>query len=323
MSGGLPITNYHIWQLQRILKAFCILVVAVFVTGNIICAIVKQKVEANSEWYVLKEGFPLFTEPAEYLKILRNYPLDPGVKLSFHTMRKGESYWDVTRRYKISIETIIAANPFLTSLTAAEGITIVVPHGDGILMACDSLTDAWRMSRRIGRHYQMTGKNTPHLFEIFSMDDIRFVFFKNATPVMVNDSLEKLYSIRRKFKKPVRGFYTSLYGDRVDPIYHGMRFHNGIDINARYGTPILPIRRGIVNFCGWRDGYGYTIMIQHDEGYESLYGHCSKILVKKGQLVEEDTIIGKIGSTGRSTGPHLHFTLFHHGKVINPLLFVW
>ena len=323
MAGGLPITNYHVWQLKRMLKAFSILAVTVFIAGNIICAIVKQRVVANAEWYEIKEGFPLFTNSSEYIKILRNYPLDPGVKLSFHTMRKGESYWDVTRRYKISIETIIAANPFLTSLTAQEGITIVVPHEDGVLMACDSLTDAWKMSREMEDQYQIKGDNLPHIFEVFSMDDIRFVFFKKAVPVLVNDSLEKLYSIRRAFKKPVRGFYTSLYGDRVDPIYHGMRFHNGIDINARYGTPIRPIRKGIVNFCGWRDGYGYTIMIQHDEGYESLYGHCSKILVKKGDMVEKDTVIGRIGSTGRSTGPHLHFTLFHHGKVINPLLFVW
>ncbi|MFW5770399.1 MAG: M23 family metallopeptidase, partial [Spirochaetota bacterium] len=66
-----------------------------------------------------------------------------------------------------------------------------------------------------------------------------------------------------------------------------------------------------------------TIMIQHNDGYESLYGHCSKILVEKGDKVETSTIIGRIGSTGRSTGPHLHFTLYHHGKVINPLLFVW
>jgi len=323
MFRWIPITNYHVWQLQKIAKALSILTVTVFIIGNIICAFCKDRVVATDEWYELKDGFPLFTDSDRYINILQSYPHNPGVKITFHTMRQGESFWDVARRNRISMETLIAANPILTTLTASEGTAIVVPHEDGVLVACDSITDPWRMSKKLEAHREVSGEYLPHFFEIFSLDDIRFVFFKKAVPVIVNDSLEKLYSVRRTFRTPVRGFYTSLYGDRVDPIFHGMRFHNGIDINARYGTPIRPVRKGIVNFCGWRDGYGYTIMIQHDEGYESLYGHCSKILVEKGDMVETSTVIGRIGSTGRSTGPHLHFTLYHHGKVINPILFVW
>jgi len=79
----------------------------------------------------------------------------------------------------------------------------------------------------------------------------------------------------------------------------------------------------MVIFTGWRGGFGNTVMIQHDEGYTTLYGHLSSISVKVGAWVTKDDIIGQVGSTGFSTGPHLHFTVMKHGQDVNPLLFIW
>ena len=132
-------------------------------------------------------------------------------------------------------------------------------------------------------------------------------------------------TIKNIFQSPLRGNYTSLFGSREHPyIQDGtFRFHNGVDIVSRYGNPIRPAREGMVIFTGWRGGFGNTIIIQHDEGYSTLYGHLSNISVKVGAWVTKNDVIGQVGSTGFSTGPHLHFTVMKHGQDLNPLLFIW
>ena len=104
---------------------------------------------------------------------------------------------------------------------------------------------------------------------------------------------------------------------------HGMAFHNGVDIMCSYNTPLHPTRDGMVVFAGWRDGYGKMVVIQHDDGYGSLYAHCSSLKVSEGDWVTVRDTIALAGSTGRSTGSHLHFTLWRHGIIINPLLVIW
>jgi septal ring factor EnvC (AmiA/AmiB activator) len=121
------------------------------------------------------------------------------------------------------------------------------------------------------------------------------------------------------FSWPVNGSITSPYGWRVHPIYGGYRFHTGIDLSAGYGEIISAASDGIVIFTGWYDGYGYTVVIDHGSGYSSLYAHCSSILVRKGQTVYKGEAIARVGSTGNSTGPHLHFEIRQNGSPINPM----
>ena len=104
------------------------------------------------------------------------------------------------------------------------------------------------------------------------------------------------------FLWPAKGRISSRYGKRFG------RFHHGVDIAARTGTIIRATASGWVKSSGWQRGYGKTVVLDHPEG-ESLYGHCSKLLVRKGQWVEQGQIIAKVGNTGRSTGPHLHFEI--------------
>ncbi len=169
----------------------------------------------------------------------------------------------------------------------------------------------------------MRGDYLPWIFDLFTPDDIRFAFFKNSKPVIVNASIQHLYDIKRLFQPPVVGYFTSWYGMRYDGHYGGMSFHNGIDISAQIGTPIRPVREGIVAFTGWKDGYGYSIIIHHLDGYISFYGHLRKITVRKGEMVSKSDTIGLLGTTGRTTGPHLHFIMMRHGSYIDPLLFIW
>lgn len=118
---------------------------------------------------------------------------------------------------------------------------------------------------------------------------------------------------------PVQGWISSGYGYRNDPFTGERKFHPAIDIAASWGTSIRAAAKGKVIYAGWDDGYGLKIRIEDGYGYYTVYGHLSHILVKKGAWVEKGQIIGRVGSTGRSTGPHLHFEVWHNGKSINPL----
>jgi len=120
------------------------------------------------------------------------------------------------------------------------------------------------------------------------------------------------------FGKPTRGRVSSNYGYRKDPFHKRKALHTGIDFSAGTGTPVISTADGIVKSAGWRKGYGKCIVIQHYSGYKTLYGHLSKIKVIKGQKVKSGDLIGKVGSTGRSTGPHLHYEVYKNGKRINP-----
>ncbi len=118
---------------------------------------------------------------------------------------------------------------------------------------------------------------------------------------------------------PAQGRLTSKYGNRRNPFGRGIRFHKGIDIANSYGTSIKAAGSGIVTFSGTRAGYGRTIIIKHNSEYQSLYAHNSKNLVKVGDKVEKGQVIAKMGTTGRTTGCHLHFEIHKNGKTINPL----
>jgi murein DD-endopeptidase MepM/ murein hydrolase activator NlpD len=112
---------------------------------------------------------------------------------------------------------------------------------------------------------------------------------------------------------PVGGTVTSLVGMRIDPIDGAWRLHNGIDIAIPTGTPVKPVAPGTVVYSGNRSGYGNTVVIEHDNGIISLYAHNSRLLVKEGQPVNTESTLALSGSTGRSTGPHLHFEAWQSG----------
>lgn len=102
---------------------------------------------------------------------------------------------------------------------------------------------------------------------------------------------------------------TSGYGNRVHPIFGTVKFHSGIDIGAPRGVSIVAANSGKIVYSGWKTGYGYTLIIDHGGKISTLYGHCSKLLVGKGENVKAGQTVAKIGSTGWSTGPHLHFEI--------------
>lgn len=119
---------------------------------------------------------------------------------------------------------------------------------------------------------------------------------------------------------PVDAPASSPFGVRTDPIRgHGRQIHPGIDLLAKLGTPVKAAGDGVVIGAGWMQGYGYAVLIDHGGGLTSLYGHLSRINVKKGSVIVAGVIIGKVGATGWATGPHLHFEVRRHGHPVSPL----
>jgi len=121
---------------------------------------------------------------------------------------------------------------------------------------------------------------------------------------------------------PVYGKITSHLGWRKNPFGSGYEFHSGIDITAPQGSRVLATADGVVEFAGWHGDYGKTVIIRHPSGYLTLYGHLSQIDVKEGQRVKAGDVVGRVGSTGRSTGPHLHYEVIRGSKPIDPSKFL-
>lgn len=111
---------------------------------------------------------------------------------------------------------------------------------------------------------------------------------------------------------------ASGYGMRIDPIYRTPRFHSGMDFSAKVGTEIYATGDGVVTFAAWKQGYGNCLMIDHGYGFQTLYGHMSKYKARIGQKVKRGEIVGEVGNTGKSTGPHLHYEVIVRGKNDNP-----
>jgi murein DD-endopeptidase MepM/ murein hydrolase activator NlpD len=119
--------------------------------------------------------------------------------------------------------------------------------------------------------------------------------------------------------EPVEGSSSSGFGWRKDPIRHHRKFHNGADLRGKHGTPVLAAGDGVVILCGYQGGYGNVIFIDHGGGVVTRYAHLRKLETKKGAAVIAGQRIGQVGSTGRTTGPHLHFEVRLDGRAVDPV----
>ena len=120
----------------------------------------------------------------------------------------------------------------------------------------------------------------------------------------------------------VNSYITSGFGGRADPFGGGGAFHKGIDFKASVGDPVLTVADGVVSFAGVKSGYGNVVDVDHGNGYVTRYAHNSRLVVRVGDLVRVGQEIAKAGSTGRSTGAHVHFEVWENGRVVNPRKFL-
>lgn len=123
--------------------------------------------------------------------------------------------------------------------------------------------------------------------------------------------------------RPVnRGWLSSFFGMRTDPFTGHKVHHSGVDFAGKMGSDIVSVGAGVVTFAGRRSGYGNLVEVNHGSGYVTRYGHCQKILVKVGDTLQKGQVVAKMGSTGRSTGPHVHFEVMKNGRAVDPKRYI-
>lgn len=124
------------------------------------------------------------------------------------------------------------------------------------------------------------------------------------------------------FMRPVDGVITCEFGPRINPVTFEAGFHNGIDYAGNTGEAIRATKSGVVEYSGWIEGYGYAIILNHGDGVKSLYAHSSQLIVSVGDSVSQGETVALIGSTGMSTGPHLHFEIRINGQAVDPFAYI-
>jgi hypothetical protein len=243
---------------------------------------------------------------------LRSKPAKMLPELVFHeyTVPGTVSFWDITSSLGLEPDTLISVNNLVSS-DGISGRTIHIPNMNGILYDVAAGDTLESIARKKG--------TSPEIIlaanRMSSLTKSR-LFIPGGTldPARRQGFLDA--SLTRPRKGSVR--LTSRFGSRRDPFTHTASFHGGVDIGCPVGTPVRAARDGFVSYAEIEDGYGKVVVLVHDKGYETIYGHLSKILVWEKKRVRKGELIALSGNTGRSTGPHLHFEVRKNGKRVHP-----
>ena len=234
-----------------------------------------------------------------------------------YLVKSGDNISTLAIVYGLNQGTIISVNKITNSRLLQIGQVLKLPNQDGILHkvikgeSLDSIADRYKIDKE-----DIKIKNELFSENIVTGTDL-FIPGAQLDWNTINEINGDL------FIWPVRDAITSYYGTRRNPFNRSYsQFHNGIDIRGSTGTPVGAAMAGRVSAVGWDNVYGNYIIINHHSGYRTLYGHLSVIRVRNGANVAQGQRIGDIGSTGQSTGPHLHFTVFKNGATINPLIVI-
>ncbi len=244
-------------------------------------------------------------------RVLREMDWPPLAK-SIHTVQVGENLWDIARRYGVDVPTLFGANESLDGGYIYPGDHIVVLSQKGILVTVKKE----RSLGEIADKYRVplaTVARANHLSHDVRLIPDQEVFVPGGRPLDRGTFIWPLVRFGR---------ISSGFGYRFHPILRRRQWHSGIDLTAGYGTPIRAARSGKVVSCGWNGGFGKVVVLRHDMGFRTVYGHCCKILVRKNQYVKKGQVIASVGNTGQSTGPHLHFEVRKNGRAVNPLRYL-
>ncbi len=255
---------------------------------------------------------------------------DRSWHLSKYTIRKGDNLWSIARRFKIDHKLIIKANDISNPHMLSAGKQILVPNREGVkhkIMRKDSLSSiaaAYGVSvHKIRRHNNIAG-NTIRIGEVLFIPDAHPIKKKKAEMIIPRRAPASVAKAREErprkiFLWPVYGRITSSFGRRISPISGKRSFHTGLDIGCPMDTPVKAAADGKVIFSGWKEIFGNMIIIKHDEGFITVYAHHKENLAKENDVVKAGDVIARSGTTGASTGPHLHFEIRKHLTPLNPI----
>jgi len=230
-----------------------------------------------------------------------------------HTIKSGDNISVLAVNLGLNQDTIISINKITNSRLLQIGKVLKIPNQDGILHTVKE----GETLKSIADKYEADVKVIQTVNELFSENIAagKDLFIPGARLDRV--SLQEING--DLFIWPVSGAITSPYGYRRDPFNNSRsQFHTGMDIRGSMGTPIKAAMAGRVSQVGYDNVLGNYVIISHHSGYRTLYGHMSVIRARTGAYVTQGEIIGEVGNTGLSTGPHLHFTVYKNGVTVNP-----
>ena len=269
------------------------------------------------------ESLKLEKKPQRASRIPSVAPKDRLV-FTDHIVRRGETLSSIASRYRVDVDTLKGTNS-LRSHILKIGQKLKVPNQKGILYKIRRGQTLWDISRA----FKLPIDKISHLNNLKSPGKLKAgdeIFLPGSGLLLrkatFSRSSYRRYSQRKGFIRPVSGRISSRFGYRIHPIHRRRMFHYGLDIKAPYGRKVVAAKSGQVIFSGWKGGYGRTVIIKHDRKYSTLYAHNSAILVKRGQHVKQGQPIARIGSTGSSTGNHLHFEIRVRNRPQNPIKYL-
>ncbi|MCR5290337.1 MAG: M23 family metallopeptidase [Treponema sp.] len=244
---------------------------------------------------------------------------DVALTLSYRSYRveKGDMIGILAERFGVTQDTIISLNNIRQSRLLQVGQYLKIPNMAGILYTVkedgetiDKIAEAYKVDAA-----KCASVNHKEVAVALKAGDSLFVPDAELDWVTRQEINGDLFTI------PIhRSYYlSSRFGWRSSPFTSKRSYHSGIDLACPQGTPIYAALSGKVVSTGFNATYGNFVIIAHHSGYKTLYGHMSAIIAKNGAYVTPGSIIGRVGSTGLSTGPHLHFTVYKNGKTVNPL----
>lgn len=241
-----------------------------------------------------------------------------------HRVKRGEAWiGNLAKAYGSNLAAFQATNNNEFVLMY-PGMRMTVFNGDGLLYevrkdseTLDSIISRFKSGAEERKKYRelvVQANSFPGISLLEPME------FERGDRVLLPGIRVNFDTYRFPFESQAFPRISSRFGSRYHPVLKRRRMHDGLDIPKPYGTPIYPARSGRVLEAGWHDGYGQLVIIKHNNGETTRYGHMSKTMVRVGDMVQRGkTMIGRVGSTGISTGPHLHFEVRDkNGKPVNP-----
>lgn len=285
--------------------------IGIFLAAGIVTALFI--VDFSNRYVTLNEDAKTLKDKSEYIKTL-----EKSKNEYIKTLEKDNKDKDKQiKSYKVYQATINNKMEELNELE--EDIKNKLDQSD-FLNSKNSFEDMHAANDKRSANYK------PSLMQMSSLAEdqtsLQIIDNKIQSLTIINKKLDKVLEKEQYVPSviPCQGKITSYFGVRDNPFGHGgEENHSAIDIASAYGTKIHATAKGTVVYAEYRTGYGNCVCLDHGNGLTSLYGHASKLLVKEGQVVEKGQTVALVGSTGRSTGPHVHFELRKNEEPINPI----
>lgn len=241
-----------------------------------------------------------------------------GMKYDEYIIEEGDNLTTISRKIGANLDTLVSVNKITNANRLRPGQKIVIPNRNGLLYTIkkdESIEEiAERYDVSLNRVLSFNKISDPNDIEVG--DDI-FLPGAKYTLDEIIDKFGQMFSIPTTITR-----ISSVFGYRVHPITGVRTKHMGVDIPGRLNTPVYAARKGKVIFAGYSGGYGNLVIVRHDKGYTTYYGHLNSITTRAGATVGVGVMIGRMGSTGRSTGSHLHFEVRRNGVALNPADFI-